>query len=146
MRWVRSAVTVFCIAATSAQAIEKPPVDPQHTLPAIVHIFNATGAPLLCGALLAHWFKIEFGVAGADGTLAAPFEIDPADQTVFVRNERQRAMVVEDLYCQGTQASWETAVHLDFRGLALRASQKPVRIVCARDASQSVRCRSQDDI
>lgn len=146
MRWARSVAMVFCIAAIPAQAFEKAPADPQNTLPTMISIVNATEAPLLCGALLAHWFRIEFGVAGAGGAISAPLEIDPADQTVFVRNQNQRAMVVEDLYCQDAQASWETAEHMDFRKLALRGSRDPTRIICARDASKSVRCEPDDKI
>lgn len=80
--------------------------------PAPLQVVNGTDAPLICRAVIAHWYLNEYGPAAPGEAVVLPLRFEPVGGTVSILNAVGDEMAVERLICGP-----EGAVYADGRDL-----------------------------
>jgi hypothetical protein len=104
---------------------------------------NASSAPSLCSATLAHWYSIDLGRAPPGGTVLAMLWSDVATGTVYIRNQSAHPMPVEQMWCGSATAAPAPRGDVLFERRA-GVAQTPVTLRC-HDAPAGLACRQPDD-
>jgi hypothetical protein len=127
-----SSVIAICLAMSSGVAVraEQPPSE---TRPSLIVIENIGDSPMACGLLFAHWYRQDFPVIAPGASVSLPLDLAPATQAVYMMNNVQHPMAVQDLFCARPGVEWSKVTHLDYRALSLKAVSKPLRIRCAKN-------------
>ncbi|MBS7539858.1 hypothetical protein [Ancylobacter lacus] len=102
---------------------------------------NETGRPLVCSAVLAHWYSAPIGTVPPGEQLEARLWSKPASGEVFLLNVRDDRMPIQSLWCgyQGADITTRSLVVLDRRAGQV---EPPVNMICRSDGeTHALDCR-----
>ncbi len=119
-------VRMMMASAVLAGGAGASPAAPHGYVNVSVSVQNRGAAPVLCTALLAHWYTSVF-LRAASGAMSEAFVLsDPVSGTVYLLNEHRTPMPIEQILC-GPAEGAPVAVALARRA---GAAEPPVRLVC----------------
>jgi hypothetical protein len=137
---MKTLAMMLAILACKAPAAELRPVDVRHGTAGLdrmqIRVMNATGAPLACEALIAHWYSETVARIPSGGSAMVELWRDPATGVVALLNALGDNLPLEALFCGYDGRAYATRAPLDFR----HASEPAQDIVC-RPEGPLLACR-----
>jgi hypothetical protein len=100
---------------------------------------NGALAPIVCSAVLAHWYSIEFGKAASGESVQVTLWYDPRSGATFVLNALEDRMPIQALWCGFAEHAWATRTVVALPQRAGAAPQ-PLRLTCMPDGG-GLACR-----